>query len=340
MQRLRSVGFILFFLTGPAHTAGTQVQVSTLTTQTAGQASVEKKPTENLTGQSYALEISSPRLKSGLQITASYRQIKNDYSNYLIQEENGREKKLSSTFDQVESQGSVSADFSFQNLSANLTADTSLNPTPFPSRFFQFSQTTQLNHQLTEIRWNLGSGQMKQPLSYFTDVRTGERKQRPEQLDFRTYGVSAEQVVSESMRVQFLLDMNQRSDRPSATGVQIKSAYALSDRDFLRFHVLRRQESRQDRLQDDRGYFDLSGGELSYSRYITYDLVGSAGYGLIVEKEDQPARFRKDQMATDVYSLKIDYQGMKWKGGLSYQKMESNLEYASAIYGGQFSWVF
>ena len=341
MQRLCAVTALILFSTFVAFGAsGPQVQINSLTTQTTGQATIEKKPGENQTGQTLGVQVTSPRLKSGLQITTTYNQIKNDYSSYVIQDQNGTEKKLGSTFQQSESQGSLALDVSFQNLSASLSVDSSLGPTPFPSRFYQLTQTTQFNHQLTEVSWSLGSGKMEQPLSYFTDVQSGERKQRPTTLDFRTYAISAEQVVSEHLRAQIQLEANQRSDRPTATGLQIQSAYAVSERDFLRLHLLRRQESRQDRLQDDRGYFDLSGGEISYSRYLTYDLVGSAGYGLIVEREDQPARLRKDQLATDVYTLKLDYQGVKWSGGLKFQQMASNLEYSSSSYGGQFAWNF
>lgn len=340
MQRLCSVSALIFFFSLCAVAAGTQVQVSTLTLQTSGQTSLDQKPAENQTGQTYAVELTSPRLSSGLQITASYRQIKNDYSNYILQERNGTEKQLGSTFDQLESQGTVAADLMYQNLSVNFSVDSSLNQTPFPSRFYQLTQTTQLNHQLTEVRWGIGTGKMEQPLSYFTDVRSGERRQRPTLLDFRTYVLSAEQVMTDRLRAKLQLDLSQRSDRPSSTGVTVRSAYAVSERDFIHLQAMRRQESRQDQLQDDRGYFDLSGAEASYARYLTYDLVGSVGYGLIVEKEDQPARFRKDQMATDVYTVKLDYQGVRWSGGLKYQQMSSNLDYASNSYGGQFAWSF
>jgi hypothetical protein len=152
--------------------------------------------------------------------------------------------------------------------------------------------------------------------------------------------VSGEQVVNSRMRVKAQLELNQKTDRPTSAGVLLKSSIAISNRDFLRFDLARHEESRNESLQDERGYFNLNSAEMIYSRYLTYDLTLSAGYGLIVEKEDNPQNLRKDQMASDVYSLGLTYQGVEWTAGVNLQDLVSNLDYSASVYGGQFSWNF
>ncbi|MFN7904628.1 MAG: hypothetical protein ACK5P5_05545 [Pseudobdellovibrionaceae bacterium] len=307
-------------------------------TNTIGKASIEKKTGSDQNGSSTDLSITSPRLKSGFQFTGKMKQTKNDYSDYLIQDELGAETKLSSSFDRAEAQGGLSLEYVFQNLSWNFDHEFNLGPTPFASSYTKLSQSVQLNHQLTEVQFEIGQGQVEQPLNYFTDLKTGTRKQRRTSLDLRTYSTSVEQVLHKRIRGQLQVELNEKSDRPTSFGISMKSAVAISDRDFLYFDLVRRSETRDDRLQDERGYFDLNSGEIKYSRYLTYDFTLSAGYGLVVEKEDNPQIFRKEQIAIDVYSINLDYQGVQWSAGIKIQELVSNVEYQSSLYGGQFSW--
>lgn len=332
--------FILCSAQDFAFAASTQVQVGSQVTQTSGQVAFDKSNMKKYSGHATDFQVTSPRLSIGMQITAAVKQFKNDYSNYLLQEESGKQSSLQNTFDQTESQGSVAFDWIRQNHNLTFSHETNVTPTPFPLELTQLAYAIQLNHQLTTLRTKVGRGSLGQPKSYFTDLTTGERKQRATHIELRSYTLSAEQVVNADMRVSAQVELNQKMDRPSSLGILVRSSVALTDRDFLRWDLARHEESRTEKLQDERGYFNLSSGEMMYSRYLTYDLTFSVGYALIVEKEDNPQSFRKDQMVSDVYSLQFGYQATQWTAGLKIQELVSNLDYASSVYGGQFSWNF
>jgi hypothetical protein len=290
--------------------------------------------------QQSSITITSPMLAKKYLISTRINQTKNDYSSYILQNELGEETSLRNTFNQTEVSGQVGVDYRQVNYGLNLQRRQNLNQSPFSFGYSSVTPSLQFNSQLSQISLQYTFGQARQPISYFTDLKTAERKQRLTELDLKNYSFIFDHILTERIRGQIQFDLSEKSDRPTSHGLTVKSSVALSAMDFIKLKANQVSEQTQDTLKDDRGYFSLVGYEIQYGRYITYDLMLNLGYGLVVETEDNPQTLRKDRIATDVYSLKSEYLGNDWTASLSVNYLISNVDFSSTTFGGQFSWNY
>lgn len=337
MHYLRAI--VLIFINCIAWAEPAQISFNTIASSAAGNTSVIFPNSQRREGFQQYISLQSSRF-SGFKISSTYVEMKNNYSNFILDNQEGVESKLGDAFNQPERNGTLSVDYTKSQLGFNLTHSGSLSESPFKFNLSKLSQTTRFNHDLSQITVAYSFGQVAQPLSYFTNLVTRLRQARLEQINLNNISVSWDQIQSYRLRTNVMVETNEKSDRPRSVGVVGRASYALSDRDFIRGETAYYTELRSFSLRDERGYFDLYSGELTYSRYLTYDLVLNFTYGLVVETEDNALAFRKDRFATDVYTLASTYQGTDWSAGLRLQQLVSNLAFQSTIVGGQFTWVF
>ena len=346
MQRLRTltviltIGATLIFNCQSMAASSSQVDVLYEVSEVSGDPSATSNRNLKRQGSVQTINMKTPLLHDTLQISASLSEEKNDYRNYIIQNQNGQEHALSDDFKSPELKGSVGLDYQFKQGSLSLQRSQNLSESPFASHLHSIALTTQLNENTTQVYFQHSFGQSQTPSSYFTDLKTAERKERIRNIQTQTYIAGADQIFSERFKAGLEFSLNERSDRPRAAGGTVKAAYALTSRDFLRVDLKQIQESRGNSLKDDRGYFDLTGSELIYTRYVTYDWSVSASYGIVIEIEDNPQIPRKDKIASDVYSLDSTYQGGSWSAGVLLQMIKTNVDYTSLTAGGQFAWNF
>lgn len=341
MQCLRALILAgLLFISSSALAESAEITLTTQATSTQGSVSVTLPQSQRRDGFEQSLKILSSRLKPGFRLSAQVYQSKVDYSQYRIQDQNGREKPLSSEFDSYEQDGEVGVEFAKSWLSFNTSHRRSLSESPFHHNLTTLSPSAILNSGLTRVVSSYSFGSMDQPLSFYTDPISGRRKSRATSLDSNTASLAVDQVLNSKSRAFFQFESNSKTERPRLYGITARTAYAITGKDILKLEAARFFENRNENLSDERGYFDLTSGELLYTRYLTYDLTTSVGYGLIVEQEDNPQVQRIDQVATDVYTVAFDYTGDSWNAGVKYQQQVSNIEYTASLLGGRFSWVF
>lgn len=337
MQRLCSLMLILIPFTGFA-----QLEFDLAMTQSdfIGSANVRSTRAAERTSTLQSLVITGPQLGNGFRFSGSMIQAKNDYSAYILQAEDGSESVLSSSFDEPETSGSVNATFTSSRYTLSADRNQTLSSSPLKSAVNSFTAGMSFNEQLTHVRIQHGFGQLTQPKTYFTDLRTAQRRVRPEQIQIQSSAISLDHVLTERIKIRTLIDFNEKSDRPSSLGYQLGAALAIDSKNFLRSDFAYASENQMQALKDERGYFDLLSAEFTYSRYINYDWIISASYALVVEKENNPQALRHDRMASDLYSLRSTYDSGRWSAGVNLQQLLSNVEYQSASYGGHFSWSY
>lgn len=344
MQRLRSLKILILVLTFISLSAMGQapykVDLQYQATEIRGVPSAVSNQDIQRQGAQRTVSVLSPQFKNGLQIKTSIVDAKNDYKDYVIQEQSGRERSLGDDFKSSELSGSLRFDYSLKQFLFSVERSQSLSASPFSYNLNSIGLTAQLNQNLTQVYVQHGFGENIIPQSFFTDLKTAERKERQQKIQIRNLTLGASQVLTEKWKSAIEFSFSQKSDRPEAVGLDLRTSYSVSAKDFLRFDLRQIQESKNKTLQDERGYFQLRAAELAYTRYITYDLALSLGYGLVVEQEDNPQVPRKDQIASDVYNLKADYQGQSISAGVSLQSIATNVDYSSLTAGGQVSWSF
>lgn len=342
MQCLRTLVFLFISSSTLLSICGavTKVEVLHQTTTVQGQPLVASTKVPDRSNDQQTIKFLGPQLKNGLQFTGSLIQAKNDYSNYIVQSETGIEKNLKSSFNSIETSGSIAVDYTRGQSVYSLNRSQTLSESPFSNVFHSASYAYQFNHQLSQIIFQHSTGSLSQPLTYFTDLRTAQRRKKPTELSVRSYTGTIDQVLTEKSKILFEVEVNEKSDRPQAIIYRGRSSYAFTQDDFLRADLAFGKESRDRQLQDDRGYFELSSYELSYSKYITYDWSAQARYGLVVEVEDNPQNSRKEQVATDIFGIDVGYEGKQWGMSLTAQQFASNVKFSSSSFGGRFSWNF
>lgn len=341
MQCLRALIIILVssILSSEAFSQAS-LNLTTQISSVSGATVATLPQSQRTSGTQQNITITSERLKKGIQISNSIIQSKSDYSNYIIQDEMGVESPLGKEFDSAELSNTLSIDYASSRFGINLSNSRSISDSPFSFNFFKVTQTANFNDLLTQVFISYGFGFVDQPLSYYTDLSNASRKARPITLNSRTITLGIDQVLSSKLRTYIELETNEKTDRPRFYGLSNGYSYAFSGRDIFKFEVSRAQELKSYSLKDERGYFSSSSAELNYSRYISYDFYMTVGYGLVVETEDNPQSSRKDQLAIDVYTLAMNYQGKNWTAGLKTQKQLSNLNYKASLVAGDFSWIF
>lgn len=312
---------------------------SSILTSASGNNSVLFPQAPQRNGFQQIISAKSPRVYD-LLVQISYFDIKNDYSNFQIQDRLGNSITLDKTFNKPEGSSSISLDYASGDYNSNLSFNSSVTDSPFRFSILRFFQNIRINSDLSQLSFAISYGNLSQPLTYFTDISTAERKFRPQNLILNDIQIKFDQVLSSILRAALVVESNSKSDRPRSLGLTARVAMALSSKDFIKTEFSNFSELRAHPLKDERGYFDLYSGEVNYSRYLTYDWYVSISYGLVVEHEENKAAFRLDQMATDIYTLATNYQSVNWSGGFRYQKLFSNLDFESSSFGGQFTWIF
>lgn len=339
MQRLRALIFLnLAAVTALAEPA--EISLQTQMTSVSGNPSIAFPVSQEREGFQQTLTAQSARISSGFRFMGAISNSKTDYSSYSLQDELGNETFLNSQFNAPERSGTLGIDFDKSITAVNLTHSESLGKSPFPYRFTQLRQTTRFRNALTQLHILFGTGEVQQPLSFYTDAKTAERRNRPTRLPSNKLSAALEQIVTSRLKVYLSAEGSDKADRPRSYGGTLRAGYSVTSRDFVKTEFNHFNENHQDPLKDDRGYFSLQSAEVSYSRYLTYDWVTAIGYGLVTEIEDNPQNGREDQFALDVYSVAVNYQGSSWTGGVNLQQQNSNLSYQSFQLGGQFLWNF
>lgn len=339
IKRRVAIALLLSSLSFPVYGKNlfTQVQLSSRVSETQGLPVIEQRSVTASQKNEQDLFIQMEPSRS-LSVDLSVHRSQEDFANYILQNEDGTTRKLEPGEDHLSGQSGLR----YQNgdWTAGLSHRRSLSSSPLAQSTTSLSLAKSFNHQLSNLEILHDRGLQRRPLTYYTDLLNGARRARPTEVGYDSTALAWEQVLSERMRVKVRGEVSEMTARPQALGFQVQSAFAFSSKDFLRVGYLQMREQDQLPLKDDRGYFSVQGYETKFSKYISYDWSIGAGYGLMIEKEDNPQNRRIQQMASDIWSLESDYKGSSWVVRMRYQQLVSNINFASQIFSGDMTWEF
>lgn len=288
---------------------------------------------------------SKPLFNDSLVLNASATRTKNDYAAVILTKENGELYRLSDSFDKSETSAEAGLEFSRGPNTWTLSYGQTVGDSPYSFKGGTLAYSRAFFGNTSAIGGEWVSNTQDLPVTFYDDPSDGfQSKARPDSLRTRKISVWFEQILSEKWKIHSRLLEGQRSDRPEHLGVELRNAYALTDRWFARFDIGYLAEQRRQALRDERGYFDIYWLELQTTLEPLYGFLVTASAGTTVERETIPdsrpqgLRARRSQYGLDVYGLRLNYKGRRWTAGLLGQVGTSNTSYRSTSYGGHFIW--
>lgn len=344
MQRLCPLNLmilgLLLFTASPSVAEPAELTVQTRVVEDSGAVIVTDTRNESRSNVSTGLTYATERFKNGVRFSVRQEIVDSDYSNYILSDVNGVERNLESEFSDSEASLAVNANWSQGRHNLDFEMGQSYGETPFAQKSFIIRAGRSYDEGLHRISMQVSAGDLNQPINYFTDLRTAQRRQRPTQIRTQTLQLLSELTHSEQLKGAYSLVYNQKSDRPDMFGVEGKIAYAVNSRVFINAILSADLENRSQALLDDRGYFQQNTAGFGLGYYVRYDWLLQARYALSIEQEDNPQNQRKDQMALDSFQLKTQYKSTEWIASLEIGHQTSNVSYRSDLIAGDFTWTF
>lgn len=344
MQRLCTLKSLVLvvgaFATRLAVAEPAELTVRTRVVDESGTVIVTDTRNESRSNVSTGLTYSTKRFKNGVRLSVRQETIDNDYSNYILSDVNGTERNLEDEFKGSEASLAVNANWVQGRHSLDLELGQSYQESPFAQKNFAVRAGQSFAEGLHRVSVQISAADLDQPVNYFTDLRTAQRRQRPVQIRAETLRLLSELTHSEQVKGAYSVVYNKKSDRPDMFGVEGKMAYAVNSRVFIYATLSAELEDRSQALLDDRGYFQQNSAGIGAGYYLRYDWLLQARYDLSVEQEDNPQNQRKDQMAVDSFQLKAQYKSRSWIAALEVGHQTSNVSYRSDNIAGDFTWTF
>jgi hypothetical protein len=255
--------------------------------------------------QSFGYAADGWRRHWGLDASLSFA--KPDYSHVELSGPRGEMFLLSSDprLVPIESSGALELRWLGENDSLSLLLVNPLSYSPYAARSQSLSYLRNFFGASSRVGAKLSTFELAQPESYFTDLDF-RRRERPRRVHAFESAFNFEQSLSEVFKVAAELSLGERiEDRPPYWGLELKQAYALSDRLFAKAHAGLRREMKNTSLKNERGYFSraLTGVELSVEP--AYETLLSLAYDLQVESESDPRRQSYTRLGSDQYGLSL-----------------------------------
>ncbi|MEZ4750901.1 MAG: hypothetical protein R3B54_09855 [Bdellovibrionota bacterium] len=232
-----------------------------------------------------------------------------DYSSVLIRDAQQNEKLLSELAGiRNELSASLGAEYQQGADSVSLIWSGSVSESPYAFQSLEanyrrsfFNQSTQLGMSAIYLRQHA-------PESYYLDPNFVTKK-RPTRINGVEMKLLGEQTLSSKWKVGAEVSLSQRlEERPPHVAIAIKQSYALTSRIFANLQFNYASELRSVSLKDERGYFRNLGGQVGLTVEPWYDVLISAGYGILLEDEEDPRTGRWVQVAGDQYALGLRYR--------------------------------
>ena len=285
------------------------------------------------------INFNSSRNDNGLKAYFGAINSKNDYSQYMLQDDLGNTRPLSDTFNKDENNLALGLDYSKNENSLYLEIGQSISETPFRSESVSVNYSRKINRDLTVLGFDYSNANATQPKSYYIEISNGRRLSLPEKIKTDIFGLNVEQIFTERIKAYAQIDFISQTARPDALLFTQRTALALNENSFLKYELNAGIENKNQIPQDGRGIFDLLYNEIAFNRYISYDYLVGFGYGLLVESETA-VNGQVDQIASDIFQLQLAYQGKKLRIEINSQILLSNTNYNLQNYGGSLDWTF
>lgn len=312
MLRLRTLEFTAVFALFSANVCWGLTHSVSMSVQTdSRRGSLDIADLNRQFGTSQVSEQFSHRMEGILDSVATQASVvivHPDYSSVLVRNKAGIEAPLST---QVGSRSEfvmdLGADWAKGANSASLGWRGNVNGSPFFSNLFRGAYSRSFFSQATSVGLQGSYLSQRQPESYFVD-RDFQTKARPQSVNAYEIAFLLDQILSEKWKMRNRVGISQRiEERPRNYFLSSRHAYALTDRLFADLQLTYADELRSETLKNERGYFRAYGARVGLSAEIFYDLVVSASYGILFERERDPRIEREVEVASDQYGLGVIY---------------------------------
>ena len=263
-----------------------------------------------------------------------------DYSSLLLRARDGNTTPLSALYPsgRTEFTGEIALDYLRGSHRATLGWLGDLSSSPYSRELARVAYHEGFFNQSTILGVRAAYLGQNQPVDFFIN-RDFKNQQRATYVHANEIAASVEQILTSRWKTSLEISTSKREEeRPRNVGVSLQQAYAITDRLFSRLTLTRISELTSDALRDERGYFSLQSAELAVTIEPIYDLLISASYGLVVEREVDPRVDSETQIGSDQYGLGVSYSRGNWKLNIKPVYRVSNSKVANLTISGGFTW--
>jgi hypothetical protein len=258
--------------------------------------------------QSLRLGHAAEGLPFGFSTFTTFKVESADYSSVLLTDSAGLQRPLSDSYPQtLEASVDLEAQVNRGSRQLNLGLFGNLSRSPYARQGLRVGFRQNFFNQSTALGLKVLAFAENQPQSYFLNSNL-QWSERPRQTPASEVSAFLEQTFTESWKGMIELSSAKRvGERPRNVGVSLSQAYAVNDRLFARVQLRHYSELRSESLVNERGYFDLNSLELSATAEPLVDLLFTASYAFVVEREWTPWDNKVLQVGSDRYGLALRY---------------------------------
>jgi hypothetical protein len=275
-------------------------------------------------------------LPHGLSYRSSVTWVVPDYRAVMLLDQ--EQKALPPPDSREELRGDIQLGWQFGPIEASVGLERHLSQSPFHAQSMRAKLAWGLFNQGTRLGMEFSRASQKRPVTYFVD-RDLRVKPRPIAVSSEKTALSLEQVISS--RWQGALKVSTRgsnSERPSAWGVESRHSVALSGAWFAKAGISYWSERQTENLKNERGYFEAKSGFAELLFEPSYGWLLAAGYGLTIEREEDPSASRLIQVGSDRYSFQVVRTSGRSRYRLTGAFSRRNDQGSSMEMGGGVTW--
>ncbi|MBF0360941.1 MAG: hypothetical protein HQK49_08010 [Oligoflexia bacterium] len=331
----------------PLFAASVDIQANVDSNHQGADQSVSKNITEGASAgsvQNYNFNIGySSNYYHSIQHKVAVKLDIPDYSNYLITDKHGKEKKLTETSGISERKAELLLDYNLNfNKESNffsIGAFSHLTNSPFAKRGVRGSYAHNFFSNTTKLGFNSIYFWQKEPESYYKKSLVSPYQRKETNIKAYRLGVFHQQVITAITKTYFEFFTGQRlGDRPFHLGADLQLAQVLLERLFARMELQYIRENRKQELQTERGYFTLLEGSMALTFEPIYDLLLSLSYGISAERELNSRNGKEIQVAADHYALALNYPYKKIEYKLQSSFSNTNTNVKNYSVSGGVAW--
>jgi hypothetical protein len=293
--------------------------------------SIEQKKSYKIrkTGSLTKIELLNRR---GLLLNSEFKLERLDYSTYTIRQLGGNEISLKELGqDENELFFTQRANWQKGRHEIDLSLFGHLTPSPFRQRGGTFLYGHKLNQSLSKIYISGLYFTQQMPFNSYIDHQFQEqvraRKVIGQQLE-----LGVEQILSEKNKIKLNTFLGEKkNERPPHWGVGGEYAHGLRDDLFAKAKMSYIKERKDQKLLDERGYFDYLRTGFSLTYEPVFDLLLSGSYSFLRERESDPRLDSAIQVGSDTFGLGVEALFNGWtmliKGSYSLTNTDESTQY-------------
>lgn len=316
-------------------TISTQIDVQS-TQQPLGVSGVTSSPqTQNIRS---SIGLSTDKIGYGLTLDAKLSIDTPDYSSVVLRDNQNQEVRLNpENKNELQMEARLSWSKASHYVSAGYFGHMSSSPYQMRGGFIEYEKS--FFEKTTFVGGQLNIFEQKRPQDFFSD-RDGFFKERPAAVHGQQFNLYVEQVLNDKWKAKLTASTAKKiEERPRNYGLELKTAYAFTSRVFGILSSAYYQETENEPLLNERGYFKAYVNQLELITEPFYDFFVGVSYGFSAEIENEVRSSNITQVGVDQYGLSLKYIFRNMNVFLNGAVGKSNSLTSSSKISGGLAWM-